>query len=464
MSGRSSVVGGGDCSSYSGWQCKCAPQAQAYGRLLAAVADAQLARNAIDARMLAAVAELESRGLAPEHGYRDTADLLQSVQRVAAGVAKVRVRAARAVVPPRSLSGEELPAELPMTALVLAVAEISFEHVRVIQQTLAALPAHLESDHREPLERDLAELARTLDPEALRRAGKHALALLDPDGPRPRDGAPTRTRLRFTARGEGFEARGWFDRESAAILRTALSPLSEPQGEHDAGNCEETGCEHLPGEHKPDPRSIAEREGDALVELCRRMLDSGALPLDGGTHPHVTVTIPLSELRSAGAGLLAFGDGTLASAIKAEDVRRWACDAAIVPIVLGSRGEPLDVGRRSRLVTPALRRALEQRDGGCAQPGCCVPAQWAAAHHIVHWSRGGATALDNLVLLCPRHHRLIHKGEWRITMEDGLPVFHPPWWAGGSPGRNLLHRPDLIGRVDGMGTSLHEEPALAVLD
>src|SRR4051812_23008268 len=143
----------------------------AHEELLAAVADVQAARNAIDARMLAVVAELESRGLAAEHGYRDTADLLQSVQRVPAGVAKARVRAARAVVAPRSLLGEELPAELPSTALGLVAAEISFEHVRVIQQTLAALPVHLEADHREPLERDLAELARTLDPEALRRAG-----------------------------------------------------------------------------------------------------------------------------------------------------------------------------------------------------------------------------------------------------------------------------------------------------
>jgi hypothetical protein len=419
----------------------------AHEELLAAVADVQAARNAIDARMLAVVAELESRGLAAERGYRDTADLLQSVQRVPAGAAKARVRAARAVVPARSLLGQELVAELPSTAAGVAAAEISFEHVRVIQHTLAALPVHLAGVHRQPLERDLAELARTLDPEALRRAGKHALALLDPDGPRPRDGAPARTRLRFTPRGEGFEARGWFDRESAAILRTALSPLSAPRGEHEAGQCDEAGCEHQPGERRPDPRSIPEREGDALVELCRRMLDSGALPVDGGARPQVTVTIALSELRGGGAGLLGLGDGLLASAIPAEDARRWACDAAIVPIVLGARGEPLDVGRRSRLVTPAMRRALEQRDGGCAQPGCPIPAQWTAAHHIRHWSTGGATCLGNLVLLCPAHHRQIHKGEWAITMDDGLPVFHPPWWAGGRPGRNLLHRPDLIGRV-----------------
>ncbi|MFC5947918.1 DUF222 domain-containing protein [Pseudonocardia lutea] len=436
----------------------------AHEELLAAAADVQAARNAIDARMLAVVAELEARGLAADHGYRDTADLLQSTQRIPAAVAKARVRAARAVVPERTLLGEELPAQLPSTALGLAAAEISFEHVRVIQQTLAALPAHLEADHREPLEHDLADLARTLDSEALRRVGKHALALLDPDGPRPREGAPTRTRLRFTPRGEGFEARGWFDRESAAIVRTAMSPLSEPLGEHAAGECEEAGCEHVPGERRPDPRSIAEREGDALVEVCRRMLDSGALPVDGGARPQVTVTIPLAELRGSGAGLLGFGDGTLASAITAEDARRWACDAAVVPIVLGSRGEPLDVGRRSRLVTPAMRRALEQRDGGCAQPGCCIPAQWTAAHHIEHWSKGGSTCLENLVLLCPRHHRLIHRGEWTITMEDGLPVFHPPWWAGGRPSRNLLHRPDLIGRVDEPTSPSYGARAFALLD
>jgi hypothetical protein len=97
-------------------------------------------------------------------------------------------------------------------------------------------------------------------------------------------------------------------------------------------------------------------------------------------------------------------------------------------------------------VNRATRRALAQRDRGCAFPGCECPAQWADAHHIVFWRRFGVTALDNLVLLCRRHHTVIHLEEWTVTMEpDGFPLFHPPPWITGGPRRNPLHRPDLVG-------------------
>jgi len=414
--------------------------------LLAALSDAQRARNAIDARMLRVIAEIETRGLAAEHGYKNTADLLQTVQRVGTGVAKARVRVARKTTPEHTLHGEELSAPMPATGEALACAEISFEHARVIERTLAALPTHLVADRAEMLERDLAEHARVLDPDALRKVGKHALAMLDPDGPRPRDGAPTRNRLRLLPRGTGFEACGWFDSESTAILRSALSPLAAPVGAHEPGSCEVSGCDHGTGERLPDPRSAAERDGDALVELARRMLQVGELPTENGNRPQVTVTITLDNLRGSGAGLVEAGDGVGRGVIRAEDARRIACDAGVIPIVLGSDGEPFDVGRRHRIVHPALRRALAVRDGGCAFPGCGIPARWADAHHIRHWAHGGDTTLANTVLLCPRHHRLLHHGEWTVEIDQGVAWFHPPAWSGAPPGHNTVHRPDLIGQ------------------
>ncbi|WP_181781121.1 HNH endonuclease signature motif containing protein [Pseudonocardia pini] len=416
--------------------------------LLAALSDTQRAHNAIETRMLSLVAEIEARGLAAERGFTHTADLVQTVQRVGSGVAKARVRVARKVTPDRTLQGEELPAPLPSTSEALASAEISYDHAHVIERTLAALPAHLVAHHAETLERDLAEHARVLDPDALRKVGKHALAMLDPDGPRPRDVAPVRNRLRFTERGTGFEARGWFDSESTAVLRTALSPLAAPTGAHESGSCEDPTCDHAAGERLPDPRSAAEREGDGIVELARRMLQVGDLPTENGNRPQVTVTITLDDLRDlrgSGAGLLEAGDGIGRGTLRAEDARRIACDAGIIPTLLGSDSEPVDVGRRHRVVHTALRRALAVRDGGCAFPGCGIPARWTDAHHIRHWAHGGETSLANTVLLCPRHHRLLHHGEWTVEITDGAAMFHPPAWSGAPPGRNILHRPDLIG-------------------
>src|SRR5215213_6265662 len=108
--------------------------------------------------------------------------------------------------------------------------------------------------------------------------------------------------------------------------------------------------------------------------------------------------------------------------------RRLACDATVIPMVLGSASEPLDVGRATRLIPPAIRRALIARDRGCAFPGCRRPPRWCDAHHIQHWSDGGPTSLLNLVLLCDFHHDVIHHGQWTVTITDGRPVFVPPAW------------------------------------
>ncbi len=109
-------------------------------------------------------------------------------------------------------------------------------------------------------------------------------------------------------------------------------------------------------------------------------------------------------------------------------LRRLACDAEILPVVLGSRSQPLDVGRSSRLVTPAQWTALVLRDQHCAFPGCRRPPIACDAHHVRHWSDGGRTDLDNLVLLCRTHHTVLHTAPWEVRLDpaDGRPEFVPP--------------------------------------
>jgi hypothetical protein len=138
-------------------------------------------------------------------------------------------------------------------------------------------------------------------------------------------------------------------------------------------------------------------------------------------------------------GLIGSASLALGGPINAEIARRIACDAELVPVVLGTRGEPLDVGRASRTVPTAIRRAVVLRDGGCSFPGCTVPARWCEIHHVIFWADGGPTSLENCVALCGRHHRLIHHSDWHIDMTDGIPQFHPPPWLGGPARRNPLH-------------------------
>jgi hypothetical protein len=112
--------------------------------------------------------------------------------------------------------------------------------------------------------------------------------------------------------------------------------------------------------------------------------------------------------------------------ICAESARRMACDASLLPVLHGPRGA-LDVGRKTRAIPPSMRRALALRDEGrCRFPGC-ENRRWVDAHHIVHWARGGATKIDNLVLLCGHHHRLVHEGGFDLSRRsDGSLVFRRP--------------------------------------
>jgi hypothetical protein len=199
-----------------------------------------------------------------------------------------------------------------------------------------------------------------------------------------------------------------------------------------------------------DRRTTAERHGDAFTDILKLAADTGALPEDGGQKPHLTVTIAWQTLRDQ------IGTATLNSAtpqgptgLTASQARRIGCDAQILPIVLGSRSEPLDVGRTTRTIPTAIRKALVLRDQGCSFPTCQRPPQWTDGHHIVHWADGGPTDLGNLTLLCRQHHTLIHHSGWRIEVDKGIPP---------SSHRNTLTRnknPDSTHATDTTPSSEH---------
>ncbi|MDP9695281.1 UNVERIFIED_ORG: hypothetical protein J2X79_002858 [Arthrobacter globiformis] len=120
------------------------------------------------------------------------------------------------------------------------------------------------------------------------------------------------------------------------------------------------------------------------------------------------------------------GTFTYTGPVTASTIRKIACDADIIPVLLDSEGRILDIGRTTRIFPPHIRKALNARDQGCAFPNCTIPASWCEAHHITYWSRGGPTSTDNGVLLCTHHHHLIHKEQWKIHVKNGIPWFIPP--------------------------------------
>jgi hypothetical protein len=374
-------------------------------------ADLETERRRFDYGLLRILADLDGRNVAVEQAGIPTIEFLRQRLRLSPSEAKSRIRAAQELVECVGPSGEPIPAALPETGAAIATGALSLDHARVISKAVEKLPTGLDSDVRADVETQLTKHAKALDPAQLSTVARRIHTVLDPDGILDAD-RPARRELAFVRDVGGCDLlRGRLDTEGAAIIRTAVDAIATPQPQ--------------------DQRSPARRRADGLVELCRRYLDSGQLPTQGGEKPHITVTMSLDNLSAS------LGD----QPIIAETARRIACDASVIPVVLGATSEPLDVGRATRTIPTAIRRALIIRDKGCIHPGCPKPADWTDAHHVTPWLEGGPTSLDNLVLLCSKHHWTIHHTGWHITFINGIPHHIPPPLIDPdqTPQRNTLH-------------------------
>jgi hypothetical protein len=170
------------------------------------------------------------------------------------------------------------------------------------------------------------------------------------------------------------------------------------------------------------PSRSAQR-ADALGQLAESFLKSGPHSLTGGERQQIVVHVDAETLRGKIPGRCELEDGP---GVSAETSRRLACDASVIRIIEDEDGEPLNVGRKTRTIPPAIRRALNSRDKGCRFPGC-THTRYVDGHHIHHWANGGETKLSNLVLLCRFHHRLVHEGGVGIqTLDDGALRFVRP--------------------------------------
>jgi len=292
----------------------------------------------------------------------------------------------------------------------LGEGRVNLEQAAVIAHAVGQVPV----EHREPGEKLLVEQAAMFGPRELARLGERLLEVVDPEGAEAAEAqrmakaeqrAYAGRAFNLTDVGDGrTRVTGWLDREGAAVVRAGLDALCSPRIGAAADGV--------------DGRSVTQRRADALVDVFRLALAGGELPDHGGDRPQVAVTIDWEALRGR-IGAAGLDDGTMLSPAAA---RRVACDAAILPAVLGGVGQPLDVGRERRLFTGPLRRAVLLRDGGCAFPRCDRPARWCDIHHIRHWVDGGPTCLGNAVALCGHHHRVIHSRQWRMEINPRDPT------------------------------------------
>ena len=284
--------------------------------------------------------------------------------------------------------GERLESLTRSVAATVA-GEIGFSHVVVMARTAEAVGDAFD-------ERELLDKAVASTPGKFRFICRHYRHAADPDAyAAEQESLAENRRLSLSTWEDGsLLVNGVLDPEGGAVLRGALEPLARPCGEHD---------------HRDRDRRLA----DALVELA------------GGGVPKVDLQVTSSvETLLALAGAPA-ADMEFSVPVSSKTVERMACDSRLARILM-QESVVIDVGRSRRVVSAPARKALEARDRHCRWPGCDRPAKWSAAHHVVHWIHGGVTDLNNLVLLCHRHHRMVHEGGWQLVKsEDGIVTIPP---------------------------------------
>lgn len=352
-------------------------------------------------RWLELVAEYDRRGAHEAWGFHSCGAWLAWRCSVDPRSAREHVRVARALE------------ELPLVREAFGRGELSYSKVRAIARVATA---NTEADLVE-----MARLATAAQLERLVRGYRRAVSL---------ESAEAAHRDRFLSwewdEDGSLCVRGRLAPTDGALFVKAIEAGREAIAEREAAIavCSQGGsAEPEPGQG--DGQSKAVNGADALLEVAERSLAGGESTRPAGERHQVVVHADAASLSSdeeetAGCRV---EEGP---AICAESARRLACDASLLSVLHGPR-ESLDIGRKSRAVPAAMRRALDIRDEGrCRFPGC-ENRRWVDAHHIVHWARGGETKLSNLVLLCGHHHRLVHEGGFSVARkQDGSLLFRRP--------------------------------------
>ncbi|QCO96421.1 DUF222 domain-containing protein [Arthrobacter sp. 24S4-2] len=418
-----------------------------------------------------------------DDGSRNATEFLRALLRISAAEARRRITLAAAVLPRTGFTGHTEPAERPELAAAVAAGTIGSRPATIITLALDRVRHHAPEEATARMEHALTRTAAERDTDFLTRIARQWTDAIDQDGSEPseeelrrRQGAFLRPARRGLHHLEIFATADQYE-SLLTVMNTATNPRTragttegnDAGGAPDSGggtgdgagdSCDETGGNSSALDADLDRRTRPQRLLDGLIGACKAALATGTLPAAGGLRPQVMVTIDYRDLldrlehttnqgpryrsRTAATSSGFHGDGsataghhgstgipgtgsfTFTGPVTAATVRKIACDADIIPVLLGSEGRILDIGRTTRIFPPHIRKVITARDEGCAFPGCTIPAPWCEAHHITYWSHGGPTSTDNGTLLCSHHHHLIHKELWTVQVKTGIPWFIPP--------------------------------------
>lgn len=332
--------------------------------------------DALEAEWLAMVRAYDRSEEWRADGYGSAAAALRDACKMSSGTAAAHVKLAAKLE------------RLPNVAHAFAQGELSRQHVYAIAD--AYTPERAAAlDTITPV---LVEAAKDVSPKELRALVKHATDAIDGDGGAADDAATHARRQLFAAKtlDDMIDLAGTFDAVGGQWVTTALD--TEMQRDHHAG----------------DTRSKPQRRADAFVNICRQYLDRGERNTPGAL-PHVMFIADVEALNDDPTLVKnARNEATRTGALSRATLEQIACDCTISRVLMAGQSEVLDVGRATRVISPALRKAVIARDVTCTEPGCDVPADQCEIHHEIPWHQGGRTDLENLKAKCSADHWKAH--------------------------------------------------------
>ena len=338
--------------------------------------------NAANHRFLALIAEFDRRNGWAESASQSCAHWLNWKCGIAMGAAREKVRVARALE------------KLPQISTAMASGELSYSKAREITRVgnaanesyLLSIAQHGTAAHVEKLVRAYrrCQEAEELSREQRQRENRRVTFRYDDDGS-----------LILTCH---------LPAEAGALVLKALDIAVESLPVR----------EDVPAGTSKEVVRFSARRADALARVAESFLAHDVLESPGTDRQQIIVHVAAETLRDRAAGCCEIEHGP---SIAAESARRFACDASVVTLVEDEDGEPLNVGRKTRIVSAPLRRLLTARDKGCRFPGCSN-ARYIDMHHVKHWANGGETKPSNLVSLCRFHHRAVHEGGFDVEILD----------------------------------------------
>ena len=405
--------------------------------LLVHVADVERLGRLVDALRVAAAGEVDERsgmehgdaGLSRRHQCATSSLLIELLTRTSQSEAARRVRIGRATAPHATLTGHVLPAPFELVAAGLASGDLGLDAATVIIRHLTDAARTASPAAVREAEAFLVEQATTLSASLVATQAQVHCAVLDPDGVRPReDLARLQRRFRLGREVDGMTPfSGLADPINAGLLRAALTERTAPSRRPRFVDPDDPDV-LLDAEQPPiDLRSRDQRAFDIVFGLLTAGIRADNDTV-GSLHGTATVNVVIGA-RDLVAGTGAAWIDDVLSPVSASTTREVICDGGVRLQIEGAHGEILWEGRRERYFTPAQRRALAVRDGGCVGPGCSAPPSWCHAHHVVEWEHGGLTDVDNGALLCSFHHHQLHSGGFQLRMNHGIPeLLAPPWF------------------------------------